>query len=346
MKTATSNWELKTLVFIAVITAIKFSQLILFPLLFSFFLYLLFNPIVEWLVKFKIPRALAATLIVISLLGLLSLAISSLVQPASEWIEEAPAKFHIVEQKFHFLKESLGQINKAAETAQSITDTPKKNEVKIATPGLDLGSSLFDLTSNILILIISVAILLFFLLLYFKSFIQNLEKILYNKRRISKENDFLLCLKNEVSHYMLVFSLICAGLGVTVACCFALLGFPNPILWGAMAMFLTYVPYVGHLIGIIIISFISIITFNSYFYIFAPPLVYFLLSALEGQVITPILLGNRLDLNPFIILINIFIWSWLWGISGIVISVPLLVMFKITLERTPGLAKYSLLLEK
>ncbi|MBA2651312.1 MAG: AI-2E family transporter [Tatlockia sp.] len=345
MNTTTSRWEIKTLVIIAIITAIKFTQPLLFPLLFSFFLYLLFNPIVELLERIKLPKALSAALIVILLLGLISSGITFLVKPASNWIEKAPEQFHIIEQKFGFLKESIGQINKAAETAQSITETHKKNEVSIATPGLDIGSSLFDLTTNILISISTLVILLFFLLIYFKSFIQNVEKMLFNKRKSGKENIFLLRLKNEVSRYMLIFSTICAGLGVTVAFTFWLLDFPNPLLWGAMAMFLTYIPYVGHLIGIIIITFISLITYNTYLYIVTPPLFYFLLSVLEGHVITPIFLGNRLNLNPLIILLNIFFWSWLWGISGIVIAVPLLVMLKITLERLPNLSRYGLLLE-
>jgi predicted PurR-regulated permease PerM len=134
---------------------------------------------------------------------------------------------------------------------------------------------------------------------------------------------------------MFVFSLICAGLGATMALTLWLLEFPNPILWGTMIMFLTYIPYIGHAVGILIISIISIVTFDNYFQMILPPLCYLLFSALEGQVITPMLLGSRLDLNPLIVLINLFFWGWLWGISGFLISVPLLLCFKIILKYLP-----------
>jgi predicted PurR-regulated permease PerM len=346
LNTIKSSWELQVLATLAILFTIKFCQPILFPLFFALFLYFLINPVFALLINLKIPRVLASTLIIGGLLGLISLGITFLVQPASHWIEKAPEHFKIIEYKFSFVKKSLGKLNKVAETAQNMTAEPKNNEVKIVSPDTSLGSSLFDLTSNILITIFTILMLLFFLLIYFKPFIQTLEQVLYSRRKASRENAFLRSLKNEVSNYMFTFSLICVGLGVIMACVFWVLELPNPILWGAMVMMLTFIPYLGHLIGIFIIFFVSLITFDSYFHIFGPPIIYFLFTILEGQFITPILLGSRLNLNPLIIFLSIFLWSWLWGISGILISVPLLVTIKIILEHLPMDAKYGLLLEK
>ncbi|KTC84278.1 MULTISPECIES: AI-2E family transporter [Legionella] len=346
MNIANTRWEIKILAIIAIFTAIKFSQSILFPLLLSFFLYLLFNPIVEWLEKAKFPKVISSVLIVLAFLGVISLGTTFLVQPAANWIQDAPKKFSIIEQKFQFVKQSLGKINEVAETAQDIAEITKKDEVKVATSDTNIGISLFNLTSNIIILIFTVLIFLFFFLLYFESFILNLERVVYKGKKTIKNNDFLYCLKNEVSKYMLIFSMICAGLGAVVAFTFWLIGFPNPLLWGVMAMLLTYIPYIGHLIGIIIISFISLITYDSYYNILPPPIIYFLLGVLEGQIITPIFLGNRLNLNPLIILLSIFVWGELWGVDGVIMSVPFLVTFKIILEHLPTQLRYELLLEK
>ena len=145
---------------------------------------------------------------------------------------------------------------------------------------------------------------------------------------------------------MLVFTLISAGLGVVIAVVLWLLGLPNAILWGMMAMFLTFVPYIGHLMGIMIVFFVSVVTFDAYLNILAPPLAYFLIAVLEGQVVTPISLGNRLNLNPLVVFFSIFFWSWLWGVSGVIISVPFLITLKIVLEYLPDLAKYKSLLEQ
>lgn len=347
MNTLKSKWELQTLVILAVLFTIKFAQPLLFPLFLSFFLYLLINPIFEGLIKFKIPKVIAAALIMAGFLALISSAITFFVQPASHWIENAPRNLSIIEHKFDFLKKSLGEINKVAETAQNMTEVSKdQDKIKVATQETSINSSLFDLTSNIIIMIFTVLILVFFLLIYFKHFIRNLEQVIHNRRRNAKEkeNVFLTSLRNEVSSYMFTFTLICAGLGLIMTCVFWLLGLPNPILWGGMVMLLTYIPYVGHLMGIITIFFISLITFDNYFNIFAPPIIYFLFTVLEGQFITPILLGSRLDLNPLLIFLNIFLWSWLWGITGILISVPLLLTIKIILEHLKTDVKYELLL--
>ncbi len=340
-----STWELKTIAVIAILYVVTIAQPVLFPFLLAFFLYLLMSPVLEWMVKFRVPRLFASALISSLFLVIILTGIASLAQPALDWIQNAPENFHIIEKKFEFIKKSLGKINKAAESAQEVTDTHEPNTVKIATQSPSLGSSLFGLTTNALISISTILLLLFFLLIYFKSFIQHLEKVLYQRRKSARENPYILSLKNEVSKYLFTFSIICVGLGSIMGLMFWLLGLPNAILFGVMVMLLTFIPYIGHLTGITIILFVSLITFDSYFRIIAPPLIYFLFTVLEGQIITPIFLGNRLNLNPLIIFISIFFWSWLWGISGALISVPLLVIIKITLEYNSELEKYALLLE-
>lgn len=341
-----SLWELKILVIIASLYAITACQTILFPILFSFFLYLLLSPVMEWLVAFKIPKLIASSMISILLLGIISLGITFLSQPASSWIEHAPENFHIIESKFKFIKTSLGEIDKAVASAQSSVTVLNKKEIKVATPNPSLGPSIFNLTSNIIFSIGTILILLFFYLLYFKSLIQNLDKILKRKQSSLSENAFILSLKNEVSKYIFTFSIICIAFGSVMALIFWLLKVPNAALWGVMIMLLTFIPYLGHLIGIIIVFFVSLITFETYIQILTPPTLYFLCSVLEGQFITPIFLGKRLNLNPLLVFLNIFFWGWLWGVKGALISMPLLLTVKITLEHIPLLSKYTLLFEK
>lgn len=340
------SWELKILVVIASLYTIALSQTILFPILLAFFLYLILSPIMEFLVSIKIPRVIASALISFGILGLIGVAIIFLIPPASKWIEDAPTNLHIIENKFKFVTGSLREINQAAESAQAMTEIDKKQSIKVSTD-VGLGSSIFNLTSNIIFFIGTILLLLFFFLLYFKAFIIKLEKILQNKKKISSsENPFILCLKNQVSKYLSTFSIICIGFGTVMALIFFLLGLPNAFLWGVMLMLLTFIPYLGHLIGIIVILFVSFITFDSYIQIFSPPIIYFLMAVLEGQIITPIFLGKRLNLNPLFIFLNILIWGWLWGVQGAVISIPILITVKLILESIPLLSKYTILLEK
>ena len=341
-----SGWELKILVAIAAIFSIIYAKPILFPLVVSFFLYLLLSPLVDGLVKLRIPKILASALIMSMLLAIISSAITMLVQPATEWIEHAPENFIKIEKKFKYIKSSLGKLSKAADTAKELAANNNDHKIEVVTHSTSLGYSIFDLTTNFLLLISTILLFIFFMLIYFPALIQNLERILYERRRIVNENAYIVRLKNEVSAYLFTFTLICAGLGTIVAFVFWVLGIPNYILWGTMAMFLTFIPYIGHLIGIIIILFVSLTTFDSYFYILTPPIVYFLLTILEGQIITPIFLGSQLNLNPLVVFLSMFIWSGMWGIGGIFISIPLLIAIKITMEKIPSLSKYTALLEK
>jgi predicted PurR-regulated permease PerM len=338
--------ELKILVIIAIIYTIALSQAVLFPILFAFFLYLIFTPMMEWLIFLKIPRIIASGIITILLLGIIALGIAFLTQPALSWIENAPENFRIIENKFRFIKTSLNEIDTVAAKAQEITDTNKKQTIEITTPTPSLAPSLLSSTSNIITTFGIILILLYFYLLYFKSFIQKVDKIILRKRSAAYENQFILSLQNAVSLYIFTFSLISMAFGAVMTVVFWLLNVPNAVLWGAMVMVLTFFPYIGHLTGIIIIFCVSVITFNQYYNILMPPVLYFLLAVLEGQVISPIFLGTRLNLNPILIFLNIFFWSWIWGVPGALISMPLLLIIKITLEHVPFFSKYTLLLEK
>jgi predicted PurR-regulated permease PerM len=299
----------------------------------------------EWLIMMKIPKTVASALISVMLFGIISLGATFLTQPAISWIKDAPENFQQIEKKFRSIKISLGEINKAAESVQAMAEPNQKMVVKIANTNSSLAPSIFNFTSSVLFLVVTIQILLFFFLIYFKEFIQNLEKNIFNKRKSPLDNLFVLHLKNEVSTYIFTFSLICMTLGLIMALVFWLLGLPNFVLWGVMVMLLTFIPYLGHLTGIIIILFVSLITFDSYLQILAPPILYLLFAVLEGQFITPIFLGNRLNLNPLILFLNFFILSWMWGISGGIIAVPLLITFKLVLRYTPFLSKYQSLLE-
>jgi len=105
----------------------------------------------------------------------------------------------------------------------------------------------------------------------------------------------------------------------------AVVGMPNAILWGVAATLLNYIPYIGALAGIALVSVVALISFDLISYALVPPLLYLAGAVMEGQIITPIFLGRRLELNSVAIFIFVAMWSWLWGIVGAIIALPLLV---------------------
>ncbi|CEK10514.1 AI-2E family transporter [Legionella hackeliae] len=340
-----SSWELKIIAFLAIIFIFFIAQPILFPLLLAFFLYLLLKPVVQLLQQLRIPKILASALITALLLGVISVGISSLAEPAAHWIDKAPEKMQVLEQKFYFVKKPLAKLSDAFKKIKTITETKQTPKIEVKTDVTDISYSIFDLTTNVILLIFLTLTNLFFLLIYSETIFNNLQKII-TSRQTKIANNFLLSIERDISTYLVTFTIICICFGIAIATALWLVSLPNAMLWGVMAAGLNFIPYIGPAIGISVVFFISLLTFDSYFYILLPPLLYFLISNVEGQIITPILLGHRLNLNPLIVFFSIIFWAWLWGIGGAILSIPLLTVAKIMMVNVPSLAKYSLLLEK
>ncbi|MBA3968203.1 MAG: AI-2E family transporter [Nitrospirales bacterium] len=117
-----------------------------------------------------------------------------------------------------------------------------------------------------------------------------------------------------------------------------LLGMPNPILWGAMAALLTFIPYLGHMFGIIVVMLVAALTFDEVSHVFLVGGVYGGLAFAEGWFATPMILGQRLEINPVVLLIGLMLWGWIWGIGGVLLAVPLLVAFKIFCDHVDPLS--------
>jgi predicted PurR-regulated permease PerM len=108
---------------------------------------------------------------------------------------------------------------------------------------------------------------------------------------------------------------------------------PNPALWGAMCCVLNFIPYVGAMAGTMVVFLVAVLTFDSLGYACLVPAVYFAITAVEGNLITPALLGRSMSLNPVMVFLFLVFWGWIWGIGGALLAVPLLAMLKIGFDQ-------------
>ena len=141
----------------------------------------------------------------------------------------------------------------------------------------------------------------------------------------------------RISFYLLNFTLVNVGLGVAAAIVTALLGLPNPLLWGVLVAVLNFVPYVGAMTSMAMLAMVGLQTFDSVPQALAAPIILAGLMAISAEVVTPYVLGRGLLLNPVAIFIAIMLWGWLWGIVGVLLAVPLLASLKIICERVEPL---------
>lgn len=227
--------------------------------------------------------------------------------------------------------------------AEELTRKSKKSEpvpVEIKQPKFQTGITLFSTTGNILSQIFIVLVLAYFFLAWGDMLINNILHTLSTMQEKRCTVELIHSVEEGISTYLMTVTCINLGLGIAVGTAMWLFGVPNPVLWGVMAMFFNYVPYLGALVGIGVVSVVALLSFDSFSYALCVPLVYLSLTTLEGNFITPSLLGRSMSLNPILIILSLIFWSWMWGIGGAILAVPLLATLKIgfdQFERTRSL---------
>jgi len=183
-----------------------------------------------------------------------------------------------------------------------------------------------------------VIVLLYFLLASGDLFLRKLIKVLPTLKDKKRAVEIAREIENNVSTYLFTVTLINIAVGVAVGLGVWLLKMPNPILWGVLAYVLTYIPYLGSAVGIGVLSVAALLAFDDLGHALAVPAVYAVVSFLEGNFITPLVLGRRLTLNPVVIFLGLLFWFFLWGIPGALMAVPILAIFKIVCDHVDALA--------
>ncbi len=329
---------LKGLFIIAFFYTLYFARDLILPLILALLLNFLLRPIVRALKKTNVPDLAGAALVLIVLLGSVGYGAIKLSKPAAEWMDKAPESLHQIELKVSFLRKPIETVNKAAEELKKITTmgAETRPEVEVRLPGIT--DAVLSGTREVLIKSSVIFILLYFLLASGDLYLRKLIKLfpgLHRKKQVVK---IAREVEHHISRYLFTVTVINMSMGTSIGVGMYLIGMPNPVLWGAMAGFLVFLPYVGALIGISIVTTVAFLTFESLGRILLAPAIYIALETIQGQVITPMVLGLRFALNPVVIFVWFIFWGWLWGITGALLAFPMLTVFKILCDHLQPLA--------
>ncbi len=312
------------------------------PVILALLLALLFKPVVRDLAQHHVPNGLSAALVLVILLTGIVVALTRASEPALEWIEKAPGIVHQMELKVNRV---LGFMPKAptwpAVQGGAAVPSPEKPTPRIQFSGGSLPDTLFIYTKSFLAGFIECLVLLYFLLASGDLFMLKLVRILPTLHDKKQAVEIVREVEGNISNYLLTVTVINACLGIVVGVAMLILRMPNPFLWGLMAALLNFIPYLGPLMGVIIFSLVALLSFETRAHVILPPLVYLGLHGIEANFITPTVLGHRLTLNPVVIFTSIIFWTWLWGIPGALLAVPMLMMLKIVCDHFHPLAPIS-----
>lgn len=324
---------------LALFYTLYFARAFILPILLAILLDFLLSPVVRALKRVRIPVPLGAGIIVLALVGGIGYGVYRLSGPAQEWIASAPASMGKVQAKLRSIRRPIEQVSKTADKvaeATSTSATPGQQQVVVKGPSL--SSRVFGTTREIITGFLEVMLLLYFLLAVGDMFLQKLIKVLPQFRDKKKAVAIARDTEAAVSTYLYTVTLINMGQGVAVAIGMLIIGMPNAALWGVLAGLLEFIPYVGAAVMTGTLLMAGLVTFDTTGHALLPAAVYLATNFVQSNLVSPMVLGNRLTLNPVAIFIGLVFWLWIWGVPGAFIAVPLLATFKIFCDHIESLA--------
>jgi predicted PurR-regulated permease PerM len=134
--------------------------------------------------------------------------------------------------------------------------------------------------------------------------------------------------QEDVSRYFATVTLVNTVVGTVAGTIAWYWELPAPLLIGVLAGLFNYVPYVGAVTNVLLLTLASCATYSALGDILVPPVTFAAFAALEGNFITPLIVGKRTQLNPVTVVFGLLFWAWLWGIAGMVLAIPMLLVIK------------------
>ncbi|MEQ9464666.1 MAG: AI-2E family transporter [Haliea sp.] len=365
-----SSLAFRCLLTLALLYTLYFARSLLIPFVVALLFALLLSPLVKLCKRFYIPRTLSAVLLLSLIGGPLVLLASQLAEPTQRWAKAIPELTEQLTQRVDELTNSLtpepepvpapeargftffglfgdsGDAD-ADETGSRGAEEKDDNRVseKIKQSGLELILTMLASTPVMIAQLLMTVMLILFLLVFgpglFVSFVNVFPRIQDKRRSIA----LVRTIQVALSRYIVTISIINACLGLTTAAALRLLGVQDALLWGVLVGMLNFAPYVGPLLGVIILLLVGIVQYGAVAGATVPALVYFSINLLEAQFVTPLILGRNMRLNPLVIIVWLLIWGWLWGAMGALLAMPLLVCLKIAADQSKLLENWVQLVE-
>jgi predicted PurR-regulated permease PerM len=253
----------------------------------------------------------------------------------------------------HRVQKNFPRLERFSAAAAAMTTLGATAEEKMAeqkkTPTVEVQysrgtSSILDWTGTLLAGIGETLVLLYLLLASEDLFLHKLVHVMPTWREKKRAVEISHEIQQNISNYLFSVSLINIGLGLAVSGGLYFMGVPNAAMWGMLVAILNFVPYFGPVVGVLLLADVGLLTFDTLWQGLLPSIWYLVLHLMEANFITPILLGRRLTLNPVVVFVSLMFWTWLWGVPGALLSVPILVSAKVVCDRFPTLSAASELL--
>ncbi|MDB5677735.1 MAG: permease [Sphingomonas bacterium] len=311
--------------------ALKAGAEFFLPVTISLVIAIALIPILEWLERRRLPSWLAALICVVTFLAAANVALAAIVVPAIEFFRKLPERIDRIQANLAPLLDLYTTLEKYLN--RTITHLANTGPVKaspttaVAPPGSLLELAATSAPTAIIQVFFGVLVVFFFLAGWSRT----------RRKTITSRQSFggamatarvIQDVVDDVSAYLGTITLINVVLGAIVGTALWMVGMPYPAMWGGIAALLNYVPYFGPIVAALLLAIGGLMTFNDFWIAMIPAAIMIGCHLVEANVVTPLIVGHRLTINPVLILISLSFWSWVWGTPGALLAVPLLIIIQ------------------
>ena len=300
-------------------------------------------PLLEWFERRGIPSKASALLCLLVFIFLALFALGSIIIPATDWVAQVPSKIGKIRDALNPVLDLYKNLDKFIDrTTSQIAIAPQSGRtVRIETPNSMLGLLTTSAPHLLIQLFFALLVIFFFLAgwttMRKKTIVSrgSFEGALTTARVIQQVVD-------ATSTYLGTITLINIGLGALTATALWWLGMPSPVMWGGIVAVLNYIPYLGPIACAVVLFLGALMTYPDVWGALLPPAVFISFHLVEANFFTPMVVGHRLTISPLSILISLSFWAWVWGTTGALLAVPLLIIMKTVFSAagTPDIAGF------
>jgi predicted PurR-regulated permease PerM len=310
--------------------ALKAGSAFFLPLTTALVIAIALVPLLEWLERHRVPAPLAALICVLLFLTAANVALASIVVPAWEWVQRLPSSIGRIQHNLQPLIEYYANINQwVNHTLQNFASGPIQQPVQAAAAPPTSLMDLFTTTAP------SALLEMFFAILVIYFFLSGWTRL--RRGAITSRSSFggamatarvIQDVVDDTSAYLGTITLINLTLGLIVAGLLWMMDMPTPLMWGGIVALLNYIPYIGPVVAALLLALGGLMSFDDLAWALLPAVIMIGAHLIEANLVTPLIVGHRLTISPIMILISLSFWGWVWGTTGALLAVPLLIIIQ------------------
>jgi predicted PurR-regulated permease PerM len=305
------------------------------PIALALLLALVLSGPVEALHKYRVSRSLSAMLILVTVLAVMAGTVNLMWEPTQEWFAKAPQTVTIIKRKIRPVAQFMNRLDDLRKNAGNLTSsgrqTPAASPAAVVA-GESAPAMFLDATGEFLTGLLTFVIVTLFLLAGGPPMLARMTAAFADDLNASHVLGVIEKVRREVGRFYVTTTFINLGLGCATTALMMAWDMPTPYLWGALAALLNFIPYAGAATTLLVITLVAVVSFDTLGHVLGVAGSYVLLVMLEGQILQPLLVGRRLEVNPLLVFLALWFGGLFWGVAGIILATPALVALKVIAE--------------